>query len=279
MVSHLNDLQVDFAGAEKTSVRMPDGSQKDFYVVEGDIHIPLKEFQKLTENSNLFKQYSSHNLLREEFIFRDRGSANSRAIRIVGLTGGTFGLTANQRSALTAAVANYNEVDNFRLQFQLSFATDQNVPNTDIIVYRNPFDFRNGAGAGFPSTNGSPHDWVQLYSGLDNSNLPVLEHVITHELGHCIGFRHTDWDTRVSCSNPTPEQRNPTGANHIVGTPTGTDWNSVMLACFTPFETGEFGSFDIVALQRLYGPTAFRPRVIRPGATSTPCNPNDPRCN
>ncbi|MEM6801987.1 MAG: M57 family metalloprotease, partial [Bacteroidota bacterium] len=42
------------------------------------------------------------------------------------------------------------------------------------------------------------------------------------------------------------------GANHIPGTPTGFDSNSIMLACFGSNEDGEFGNFDRVALEFMY---------------------------
>ena len=42
------------------------------------------------------------------------------------------------------------------------------------------------------------------------------------------------------------------GAVHIPGTPTGIDANSIMLACFGSGEDGEFGSYDVTALEYLY---------------------------
>ena len=42
------------------------------------------------------------------------------------------------------------------------------------------------------------------------------------------------------------------GAIHIPGTPTGFDPNSIMLSCFSSSEDGEFGPFDVTALEFLY---------------------------
>ena len=75
---------------------------------------------------------------------------------------------------------------------------------------------------------------------------------MTHEIGHCLGLRHTDYFSRASCGQNTNEGSAGVGAIHIPGTPTGIDWNSVMLACFSSNEDGEFGFYDEVALEFLY---------------------------
>lgn len=81
-----------------------------------------------------------------------------------------------------------------------------------------------------------------------------MEHVITHELGHTVGFRHSDYFNRsISCGRGGNEGSAGVGAIHIPGTPTGaTVGDSIMNSCFRSSETGEFTSTDVTALRELY---------------------------
>ena len=179
--------------------------------------------------------------------YRTNNLVNPRTFTVVGYTGGSNALDATMKSALQMAVANYNAL-NLDVKFTLSFATST---SADIVVYK--VSGAGGGSAGFPS-GGNPYKWVQIHDGTSAYGVDVVEHVMTHEIGHTLGFRHTDYFNRsLSCGSGGNEGDGGVGANHIPGTPTGFDANSIMLSCFSAGEDGEFGANDITALNALYG--------------------------
>lgn len=215
---------------------LPDGSTEKTYLIEGDIAMKPEQLKEMYSGNITTKQYRTYNLV-----------YSPRNVNIMGFTGGGGqGLTSKQRTALQRAVSNYNAL-NIGLNFTLTFGT--NYTPYDIVVYQNP-NGQAGGVAGFPS-GGNPYKYVQIFSGMENYSTSTNEHVITHEIGHAVGLRHTDWYSRQSCGQ-SGEAANPSGAVHIPGTPTGYDSNSVMLACFSANEDGNFGYYDQVALEYLY---------------------------
>lgn len=243
MLDKINDLGMNPNYVEWKDFYYPDGSSEKKIFVENDIVMSPEQLDEMAyldkkskkgEAQNT-KQYRTSNLV-----------SQGRTISIIGFTGGSQALNSRERSALQAAVNNYNAL-NLSINFQLTFGT--NYGNRDMVVYNNSVNNADGAGgsAGFPS-NGRPYKFVQIYN-IENYSTNVIQHVIAHEIGHSVGFRHTDYYSRQSCGQNVNE-----GGDAILvrGTPSGYDPNSIMLSCFSSNDDGEFGYYDTVALNNMY---------------------------
>lgn len=221
---------------QETTFEKPNGKIVEAYQMEGDIIMTRDQIMNMELGGDITsKQYRTNNLV------------SDGVITIIGYTGNnSSGLTSTMQTGLRWAVANYNRL-NLDISFNLTFGTDYQ--NKDMVVYQ----VAGGAGgsAGFPS-GGNPNKWVRINSGLAGYSTNVHEHVICHEIGHSVGFRHTDYFSRQSCGQNTNEGSAGVGAIHIPGTPTGYDSTSLMLACFSSNEDGEFNNNDITALNYLY---------------------------
>lgn len=109
--------------------------------------------------------------------------------------------------------------------------------------------------AGFPSASGNPYPEININMNLYKSfTMNQWGIVLQHEIGHCIGLRHTDYmDRSFSClGDPVNEGAGATGAVRIPGTPSEPDRLSFMLACFDGNTRLSFNDNDIIALKYLY---------------------------
>lgn len=251
LLNSIRSLDIDVGVVSIGDFHLPDGTTEERYFIGSDITFTPEELDNLLNPEDTGRQYRTFNLV----------TGANRTIDILGYTGGSQALSSKAQTALQWAVDNYNNL-NTTLQFNLTFGT--NFQAADMVVYDNSVNTPGSQGgvAGFPTSDGRPNKFVQIYN-IEQFSTNVNEHVIGHEIGHSVGFRHSDWFDRLSCpvANQGNEGAGSNGAEHIPGTPTGRDLTSIMQACFNTGVDGEFNANDITALEFMY-----------PESTSGPCD-------
>lgn len=205
------------------------------YIVEGDILLSPADLNSTPETKFLRvgdeEQYRTTNLV--------RGLPRNITVSLAS------GLST-WSTALNTALSRYNA-----LGLRITFTRVTSGAAIRIV---------NGSGgflasAGFPTSAGNPYSRIILNgSAVAGQPQNTVASILAHEIGHCIGFRHTDYMNRsFSCGgSPVNEGSAGVGAIHIPGTPVGPDPNSWMLSCIGSGQNRPFNANDVTALNYLY---------------------------
>jgi hypothetical protein len=209
----------------------------DVVYVGNDAAVNLQASREMLRNdrsNTKHEQYRTNNLV----------SSNVKTICVNGAQ-----ITGVLSTGLDRAIANYNAQ---KLTFSMQRTSGGTAGCSAVITIQigGPL----GGSSGFPF-GGLPFNTINI--GSADATLPVgtITHIITHELGHCIGFRHSDFfDRSISCNGSAVNEGDAgVGANLISGTPSGaTVGGSIMNSCFRTNEIGSFTASDITAIQALY---------------------------
>ena len=222
-------------GLTTSEIQKVDGG----YLVEGDILITPEnlaaksDYQMLRVGAE--EQYRTTNLV-------SVGSGRTVSIRV------STALPSAYVTATDELIRRYN-AQNLLIRFT------RVTSGGNIVLGQAPAGSGYLASAGFPS-GGNPFNQVLVNSGaIGTANATTyIATILAHEIGHCIGFRHTDYAGRqYSCGGAAVNEGASTvGAVYIPGTPSGNDPNSWMLACIGSGGNRPFNTNDVTALRYVY---------------------------
>ncbi|MCW3463986.1 M57 family metalloprotease [Chitinophaga nivalis] len=211
---------------------------KDGYLVEYDIFLTADQINTLaaekTDKKPQVEHYTTNNLV-----------SSPRTLRIYM----DAGFDAYMQSSFDQALGRYN-AQHLGLSFQRAASSGA----ADISIF-SFYEVSNvlGYSAGFP-VGGNPASPIRLntYYYNNSSHRADALTVIAHEIGHAIGYRHTDYMNRAfSCGSGGSEGDAGVGANPVLGTPTAPSAGSWMLACSSNTDR-PFTFYDRIALVTTY---------------------------
>lgn len=211
------------------------------YIVEGDIFLSNEDLDKHAQEG------ATNLLVANEEQYRTFNLVTGLPRTIVVTTSGS-NITTGLSNAINAAIARYN-AENLSLTFVRGGSNGGGNINIRV-VNTNQYI----ASAGFPS-GGNPYFEIKYAKTYNNYSSGFMTTVVAHEMGHCIGFRHTDYMNRAySCGTGGNEGETTTGVGAVLipGTPSGPDALSWMLACLSATTNRPFNANDKVSLNYLY---------------------------
>jgi hypothetical protein len=241
VINQIQNLGFSTDGAKKV-----DGG----YLVEGDIILRPSDLAGSPTSPNMIIANEEH-----YHTFNMVNTTNHATIK-VALNNSNASVDAAFSAALDEAIRRYNAEG---LTISMTRVSPSQSPDITVVAY---YEVSNTLGSsGFPNSAGDPYNQVKMntywYSGgTDATNVNYIGTIMAHEIGHCVGFRHTDYMNRAySCGGRKQNEgqaNTGVGAVYIPGTPTGGDPNSWMLACVGSNVNRPFNANDKIALSYVY---------------------------
>jgi len=234
---------------------------EEFIVVENDHMFNIKDLL------NRGKQYRTTNLLSDTQV---------KNIRVAIYQGSStaYAVPNNWAQVTRENFSHWNGISGTKVNFtEVSYSSG----NYDIVVYVDDLGAPTSNGmtiarSSFPESNGDAGSTVIINKhALNSFSNSKMVFTMTHEFGHSLGFRHTNWFDRNSNGRDDGagdnEGAGSIGAVHLAGTPTGLDESSIMKA--TVLNWNGFSNYDEIALRVMY-PSSTTP----PPTTTEITGPN-----
>jgi hypothetical protein len=246
VLSEAEKQMVASAGFNKNWAEKTDDGN---FLIEGDILLTATELQELSG-------VTAHEMIianEEHYRTTNVVSAPSTGARTITVRLGS-GFPSYYSTGLDQALARYNNLG-LRIRFQRVSSGGNIVISGSNLGTTSTGGCVLGRASGFPSGGNPSSGFTLSTSSCATSFLSTAnkaDEVMAHEIGHCIGFRHTDYMNRASCGQNSNEGSAGIGAVHIPNTPTTVSgsYNSWMMACTN--SSPAFSSTDGVALRYVY---------------------------
>ncbi len=182
-------------------------------------------------------QWHTHGLVSQSVM------ANGLGVNLSGLSG-----NAGWLAAARAAIGHYTATYGTKIHIteggtaDITFTLHSSLPNGAIGL------------ADFPA-GGSPGPTIRVSTAFNGYSTAQKTWVMVHEIGHAIGYRHSDWQSRG-------EGEGSIGANRIPGTPEN-DAASVMRGASGGYSFSSFSTYDAAANRYVY--PAGTPAILSEG--------------
>lgn len=226
--------------------KMADGN----YLVEGDMMFTKAQLQEM---SGIQPTHEFIIASEEHYRTTNIVSTPTSGSRVITVSLGA-GFPSYYSAGLDAALSRYNTLG-LKITFQrVSSGADIAITGSDLGTSGGGCIL--GRSAGFPTSAGNPAPGFTLSTSSCATtyinSAARADEVMAHEIGHAIGFRHTDYMNRASCGTRSNEGSAGVGAIWISNTPKSVkgNYNSWMMACTNGDPS--FSSVDNYALQYVY---------------------------
>jgi hypothetical protein len=159
------------------------------------------------------------------------------------------GAMNNYLSEISYAMAQWNSVSNCRVKFSFYTGTG----STSIAIVAATGNLQT-CGAAYYPRNGRPGELIRIdINAFAGYSAVQRERTIAHELGHAIGLAHTNWRSLGEpSSGAEPLNNTRFSMTHILGTPVGDDYVSLMNGGQCGSGATVLSGYDKVAVQYIY---------------------------